>query len=386
MSSIQYLPSPTSPDVLPRLKALCDKAIAIRSAIAFWTLDAKYLGDSFIKALRSPSSFLCVDIHYPTVLDELVALRSAGARIYLHLYDLAGQTELPGAKGVPPHLMHSKSLVFDLEGGKAMIWIGSHNATQRALHGLNIESSVLIETEQTSSLYGEVTAALESIRDRCDPVDPGLIGYYKWLQSEEDVKPIVELEQNSSLPEVPGAIRIFGTVPKEYTNFKKVGNKLFVSISSIQTGVEHFFEARVSQSGEMTKGNSQANGVRFEPCSFAFRDGTRLPLLLPLRPVTDDVYLHATYFVQIQLVSRLPEGTYALESPVKWEEISDRLLPAAIAGRVFGNKKGEKRPRIRRAASPEYYSEVPLSLADRRAITNHSLVRRRILRIPGRAE
>jgi phosphatidylserine/phosphatidylglycerophosphate/cardiolipin synthase-like enzyme len=73
------------------------------------------------------------------------------ANVYLHLYQLVGKNDVPDAKGMPDSLMHSKVYVFDDGSNTVQLWVGSHNATSRAMLGINVECAVLTSLEKASA-------------------------------------------------------------------------------------------------------------------------------------------------------------------------------------------------------------------------------------------
>lgn len=60
----------------------------------------------------SGDGFLCTDIHFPTDIDRLCEMKSAGANVYFILRNPNPQTCELRSK-VPPHLLHPKMLLFD---------------------------------------------------------------------------------------------------------------------------------------------------------------------------------------------------------------------------------------------------------------------------------
>jgi hypothetical protein len=84
------------------------------------------------------------------------------------------------------HLLHSKILLFDLPNEQASIWIGSHNWTDRALSGINIETSLEILVNRNDKIYKEVKQLLADIKNQCYKVNPLLEKVYKNIQRQED--------------------------------------------------------------------------------------------------------------------------------------------------------------------------------------------------------
>lgn len=374
--------------VVRELAQLAAQARVIRGAIAYWTINPALLGAGLARGLAHPEGFLCVDIHYPTSIDHLATLRRTGAHVCLHLYDLVGHTEDVGVKGLPPHLMHAKMLLFDLDDDRAALWMGSHNATQRALFGINIEASLVLELDRKSENYRHAVSVLEAIRARCDLMDPSLVAYYKWLQAGAKTENVIEIEDAQGVPIPNSTITVFGTDRRDHRQLDKVNKAVFVSITSSKTGVERLYDAKISQTGEMPKASRAAKGTKFDARRFAFRRGSKLPLLEPVSPIPAEVYADALYFVTLKLGALLPESTVALEPPETppWIDVPDVDLTERLEGREFTGRKGDRPPRLRRAAPPATMRMEPLALVERRQIVDHALVRRRIIARSDEAE
>ena len=191
ITNIRLEPPSNVSNVSPPIARAMNRAVRIRASIAYWTItDDHTLGDAASRLFRESESFLCVDIHPPTNLDVMASMSKGAANIFLHLVriqpstkpDLRHLTE----KGMPKHLLHQKMLLFDYPGKDAELWVGSHNWTQRALVGPNVESSIVISLEQDSTLYIEALRNLEYARDvLCTKMDPSKLEDYKaWQRGE----------------------------------------------------------------------------------------------------------------------------------------------------------------------------------------------------------
>src|SRR5690606_39033027 len=147
------------------------------------------------------------------------------------------------------------------------VWIGSHNATQRALLGINIEASLVLPVARPSDAYDQAEQVLEAIRARCDLMDPSLVAYYKWLQGADPSDYVIELEDATDLPIPTSRITIFGTEADDHRQLKQVDKQVFVSITSSASGIERFYLARIAQTGEM--GSRAGSGTRFDERRYA---------------------------------------------------------------------------------------------------------------------
>ena len=65
-----------------------------------------------------------------------------------------------GQKG-PAYLMHARMLLrFWSKDRTAELWVGSHNRTNRAVYGLNIEASLVAKLRDSSQLFIEALNCL----------------------------------------------------------------------------------------------------------------------------------------------------------------------------------------------------------------------------------
>ncbi|OGX85083.1 hypothetical protein BEN47_15305 [Hymenobacter lapidarius] len=83
-------------------------------------------------------------------------------------------------------MLHTKLLVFDLPGGQAELWVGSHNFTVFALGGGNREASLVLTLNRRAGLYRQAKAYLLALRQQCHRYDPNLYDQYLELQGEDD--------------------------------------------------------------------------------------------------------------------------------------------------------------------------------------------------------
>ena len=181
-------------NVKPRLEELIKQAECLRMAVAYWTIPNDYFGDDLIELLKKKESFACVDISSPTDIGELCKLanlckfqdeqcKPSKEKYNLYFYTKSlvwdGKNKQPNR-----NLLHSKVLLFDLPDNLASIWIGSHNWTDRALSGKNIETSLELLVRKGSGIYTDVEDLLEEIKRDCQQIIPDTI-------HEEDCEEII---------------------------------------------------------------------------------------------------------------------------------------------------------------------------------------------------
>ncbi len=173
--------------IIARLDQSLDVATALYASVDFWTIAPGYLTPRLQQLLGRAPSFCCVDMHGSarggTRVERLRAFHEAGAtELYLFLRKVAGSSEL----GLNRHLLHTKLLLFDLPGGQAELWVGSHNFTAFALGGGNREASLVLPLSRRTGLYRQAKAYLLALRQQCHRYEASLYDQYLELQGEND--------------------------------------------------------------------------------------------------------------------------------------------------------------------------------------------------------
>ena len=180
-------------NVKTKLDELIEQAECLQMAVAYWTIPSNYFGNNLIELLKKKDSFACVDISSPTKIEEVCNLADATKNFYFYTKKTIDKNK------ITKELMHSKVLLFDLPKNQASIWIGSHNWTNQAIVGINIETSLELLVSRSSEIYKQVRYLLDSIRSQCHRVypDDNHIRVYKRAQKQE--KSILYLQSNIEL-------------------------------------------------------------------------------------------------------------------------------------------------------------------------------------------
>ncbi len=361
--AVEFLPPLPEQQISARLLDLLGQAACARGLFAYWTLPSDWVPDTHLPALQAPG-FLCLDIHAPTSIDDLADLKSRGVNVFLHLFDIAGQTEQAGMPALPPHLMHAKMLLLDMPDGTAVLWTGSHNATNRAMYGINVEASVLLTLDRSSQVYLDAEAFVEAVRGKCQAFDGTLVDYYKWLQGLDHGDFVIEMEDAEDRPITGTTITLFGVDEAELKQLKTVDKGVVVSLISASSRVERYYQARIDKTGR------KRGIVDFEPCRYAFRDGTALPLLESHGAVPKRVTNRASYFVSLVLDTLLPETTRSLALPTveRWAPVPEGRLASRVPERERTGRRRDKdkEPVLRAAAPPAAFRCEEKTLATRR--------------------
>jgi hypothetical protein len=294
-----------------RLETFARDAMAVRAVMAYWTIPACDLPSHFSSALCRKDSFLCVDINQPTSIDALHALHLSGIDAWLHLMTTTGFSEIDDSSKMPNHLMHSKAIIFDYLDGRAVVWVGSHNGTFRALDGINYECTLAIETDCVSSLYKEVLAHIKEIQTACQLFRPELMDHYRHLQGakREDAVGVMEFENGNDQPLVANEeITVFNMSRDDLRSFKTIDTDVIVSLHGNR---EILYSAKVVQTGETPSPKSQKFGAR----RYADRQRSGLPMLVGKAPVTPAQFKRSTYFASVKILAELDPSNHLLEIP-----------------------------------------------------------------------
>jgi hypothetical protein len=286
----------------------------------------------------------------------LLGLKSELANVYLHLYQLVGKNDVPDAKGMPDNLMHSKVYVFDNGSNTVQLWVGSHNATTRAMMGINFECAVLTSIEKNSHSYQQVMQHLHAIRKASTLFNLDHVGRYRSLQGGWGADGFIEAIDNSHITVPKGTeIGIFGNITKDHQQLRKVGKRLYLALSHPDTKKETFYQAEITQSGVLN------GGLRFGDRRFALRFAPQIPTLETMSQVTPEVIRRSSYFVTLKIGDPLPASTVVVEAPpqVVWSDISD--------AEYFQQVRGDLNPAQTQTTSqrrrPQYRVQEPMKYA-----------------------
>ncbi len=248
----------------------------------------------------------------------------------------------------PPHLMHPKMLLFDYATEPAELWVGSHNWTARALTGVNIEASLRLRLEKTSSLYGDAVTFLEDVRTECIAFDPNAVDYYKWLQGAALEEPmwVLEIQGPRSLLDAHNKLTVYGRSDEDYRNLRSVDKSLVVSLLDPTTGQELLYESTVSDTGYTSD-----SGVDLDSRLYAAHDGSPRPLVHgPVIPPSS-VTASAKSWATIRVIGKLIGATFEVPPAERWvtEQETNTSRPSVAELKSWFPKP--EKPLVQRAVS-----------------------------------
>lgn len=125
------------------------------------------------------------------LFDELLGSGVPASRLRVHL----GHTRLSGARAAHPFhryhpMLHSKVYMMDMGSGNSAVFIGSHNLTAFALHGLNGEAAVLLEGPSIAPEMQAASAHIDECVRQAVEYEPAMKDAYTWwtVQSLEGLR------------------------------------------------------------------------------------------------------------------------------------------------------------------------------------------------------
>ena len=312
----------------------------------------------------------------------MAAVANHGAHVHIYYEDIPTYTD-QGRKE-PPCLLHSKMLLFWSKDRTAELWVGSHNWTNRAILGLNVEASLVVRLKDSSALFAAAAEYLSKMKSISEPFDVARVDFYKEMQRKmsQGLQPVIELEAEDGGSVSGVTIAVFGTDRSEFGRLGTVRREVNVALFDPNSDEQFLYPATILHSGLLSASHSSAGGISFSPRRCAFRRGRRFALLQPTGPVDSTVLNTAEYFVTVRLGTLNPSlvAEYPPPRTVIWEEIGEEASP--LLQRLDSDTKAQlfrgREPRIKR---PTVAAEEarPRTVADRRSLPEHPLVGMRVL-------
>lgn len=306
-------------EAFERLKLLSKNAISIRAAMAYWTIPAEKLPTEFLNGLKGKGGFVYCGLQNPTSINSLLSLNNKSIDVYLNLRVAYGKSEINDSLSMPNHLMHCKVIIFDYFGNDAVIWVGSHNMTFRAMYGINNELTLDIKTRKDLPLYSNVQKYLKHIVADAHLFDKNQIDIYRFLQGQKGDKiSVIELEGQSESPLYPDdTITIFNIGYEDYRSFKTVHKEIFIRIKTPSGDLLWF--AEVVQSGETPAKKLQT----FSSRNYVDQQNR---LLVRQQDVPDYLYKPDTHYAVLEVKELIADGWCLVSGiDVEWIRVKTEL-------------------------------------------------------------
>lgn len=209
--------------VKERLKKSLENTEMLRGAVAFWTIDKGYFGQALIDALNHEDSFYCVDVSSPTDFDAILKIHEELELVpAFHVHCKRIEPE----QGIRENLLHSKIIVMDKFNGSTEIWVGSHNFTNYAFSGINIESSLIIhiETNEASDFKDTILKFLSDIVAKSTSFNE--TSYYYFVALQDASKTIWIKNYLGKLFESDSGDKVLDNEIEFYKTLELLGNDL----------------------------------------------------------------------------------------------------------------------------------------------------------------
>jgi hypothetical protein len=350
--NVQLIPRWAPSSVRWDLMEALARARYLQAGIGYWTISDALLGPDLARSLSDVNGFVCVDLHLPTDVDALAALAAQGAQVRVYHEDI----RTSGANGhrEPPHLLHTKMLLFGSADRTAELWVGSHNWTHRALLGLNVEASLVIRLRDSAPLFRGATAYLAEIKKISAPFDAAQLDFYREVQrrSVPATCPVIELEADDAGAAAGATVTVFGTDITDLAPLDAM-RAVHVALADRATDAEYVYTAVILHAGLLAASDAAAGGLSFSPRRYAFRHDRGLAAIVPEGPIEQAVLDAAQYFVTLRLGNLEPDLTTdaAPEPAVMMRAIPSEESPllsrldADALARLFRGRE----PRVERA-------------------------------------
>ena len=269
-------------NVKPRLEELIKQAECLQMAVAYWTIPENYFGNNLIELLKKEDSFACVDISTPTNIDEICKLADKTGNLYFYTKSLVRDTSTE--KSESKNLLHSKILLFDLPNNLASIWIGSHNWTDRALLGKNIETSLELSLDRNSDIYKEVKVLLSRIKSDCHRIIPNSKRIYDNTQRKENsllyLHSNIREDQEIPLTSKPFIHLILDDNKPDSKSFP-FGKEIAFLMNCLNSNKQFLLVGKVFNSGGLPKLGKKSNWPNFENGYYCLRQNNRFTNFIP---------------------------------------------------------------------------------------------------------
>lgn len=325
---IELIPTVQKSSIKQRLKESLCKCENVKGAVAYWTIDTDFIKELAL-ALNRENSYYCIDLHSPTNIDYLANFKRSGSNIFLHNYEIKQNSEnyeLKDKKKVS-YLLHSKIILFEMPDNNVEIWLGSHNFTQRAILGVNIESSFIFKSKKDSKIYKDVLDYLTFIKDNCIVFDVNDVDFYKKLQGqqeEDSAKWVLELvgKNVDNLVEEK-TIQLLGVGNNDIGD--TLGKEIIIQVLDVDNGKEYIYEAKIIQAGEIDPQNPKSLEIEFSARRYAVRGLDRIPYLKQEKEIDSTILREHKYFIILE-VTKIVIGHKIYIKPQKsraiWSDIA----------------------------------------------------------------
>jgi hypothetical protein len=166
----------------PNLQALALGARKVDAAVAFVTRPGVAFLRQYLKSHPPGKARLVASVRFPTNLPELANLEDDyPGTVFLHT-GFQFPVEDDGDRGQ----FHSKVVLLEMPGTERCVIVGSHNWTQNALQGYNIEAGMVLRCQETDPIVAQVRHHIEACATApgTEPFSRQRLKFYETIQCD----------------------------------------------------------------------------------------------------------------------------------------------------------------------------------------------------------
>jgi hypothetical protein len=168
-----------------RMRELFRGARRVEAAMAFVTRHGVERWLELFQQSKPPEARLVVSVRFPT---DLAALCRLEPRMSGNLFIHTGYLE-PHEQNAERGQFHSKLVLIDYVDGESAVVVGSHNWTENALCGINLEAGVILRGQTDEPAIAQARRHIAECAARSELFDPGRLRYYQTIQSKLHLGP-----------------------------------------------------------------------------------------------------------------------------------------------------------------------------------------------------
>lgn len=169
----------------PELRSLVAQAQRLDAAIAFVTRGGTTVLREFLNTHPPDRARIVASIRFPTSLTELMHLAGLmSGNVFIHT-----GFRTPEERKAERGQFHSKVVLLELAGDQRCVIVCSHNWTQNALHGHNLEAGVIIRCVEADPIVGQARDHINACAARSELFDPKRLRFYEAVQRDLHVRP-----------------------------------------------------------------------------------------------------------------------------------------------------------------------------------------------------
>ena len=180
--NLQFFDSYPYRPLEPDLQALVLGARRVDAAVAFVTRSGVAFLRQYLKSHPSGKARLVASVRFPTNLQELANLEDDyPGTVFLHT-----GFQLPVEDDGDRGQFHSKVVLLEMPGKERCIVVGSHNWTQNALEGYNMEAGIILRCQETDPIVAEVRRHIEACATArgTEPFSRQRLKFYETIQCD----------------------------------------------------------------------------------------------------------------------------------------------------------------------------------------------------------